>query len=487
MRGSVERNETVVKFFKKLNNENISYCLWKGSFDIDDIYLAKDDIDLLVERSQQTQLNIVLLELGFKRVIASFERKQTGIEDFYAYDDATGSFVHLQIYYQLILGERLIENFHLPFEKFFLANIDRGDLIHKVDSTLELIVFVMRKYIQKTVITVMQSNGMRKVAGDVNDELEYLLTGLKSEDLSNKLDEFIPGINKEIFQQCVKNLQKPTSTIKWLTLRTKLVGELKQYRRRSFINGQLTWLLRRLYLFQSKARGKGVAKKMPVAGGLSIAIIGSDGSGKSTAIKYLNDWLGQVFGVENFHLGRPKPSFTTSILSRSAKILVRFCSNIEKKPEAGSLLSVTWPKLLQWLPQLLIYSIAKDRYSTFKKINSRLNAGYVVLIDRYPLSEITQMDSPRMKAIFGDNRFLSHGEMKIYQKITSPDIMVLMVVEPETAARRQSGDGYDYVIRRATEVNRVAEKLTSKVSIVDANKDIAGVQKQLRLIIWDRV
>jgi hypothetical protein len=51
-------------------------------------------------------------------------------------------------------------------------------------------------------------------------------------------------------------------------------------------------------------------RKTPVGGGLSIAFIGSDGSGKSTVVREVAAWLSWRLDVRTAYMGTSQPSTT---------------------------------------------------------------------------------------------------------------------------------------------------------------------------------
>ena len=44
-----------------------------------------------------------------------------GMESFLGFDPTTGTLLHLDVHYRLVLGEQLIKNHHLPVEDWLLA------------------------------------------------------------------------------------------------------------------------------------------------------------------------------------------------------------------------------------------------------------------------------------------------------------------------------------------------------------------------------
>jgi thymidylate kinase len=469
-----------------LDEGDVSYSLWKGVFDIQPALAGEDDLDLLVNRGDREAMESTLIRLNFKRVNNCFARYQHALEDYYGFDEASGRFIHLQIYYQLIFGQRLIENIHLPVESLLLnKSVMHESGLKIVSPEHELIVFVLRKYAQKGYLNVLRPGSMRRLAKDVSAEFAFLEGRCDGENLVIELEHLMPGLSADLFRHAMTLMTTTHSALNWLLTRRKLMAALSQYARQDIVAAQLNWLLRRVSLSRQGA------KKQAVSGGLSIALIGSDGSGKSTAIEFLNQWLGSVFDVDYFHMGRPKPSFFTSIISRLSKALLPIACAEKSVGEAGELTSAPWPKSFRWLPKVLYCTVARDRYKNYQRIQKAVNKGKVALIDRFPIEEIKQMDCPRIHTLADEDNdepsVFSRIEKSYYKKMAKPDLTILMVVDPETAAKRQAGDGYDYVIRRASEVQAVAHQLQDRVSIIDANQALVDVRQQLVRTCWARL
>jgi len=484
------KSSSVVKaFFAAIENEKISCCVWKGSYDLKDIICSNGDIDLLVSRKDVDKIINVLNCSGFKRAIASKSRLHLGVDEYYAYDEELNKYVHIQLYHKLIFGERLIENIHLPIEKDVLNSAVVLEGIPFISPDFELLIYVIRKYIQKNNIYLLRPGAKKKIEHDIREEFDYLLERV---DITDVVPAKITNIIcRNIFNQCIENMSAQISIPRWMYLRKQILKSLAPFRRKAPLFAFLSWLYRRYHVLYDNNLSHYTSHKIPSNGGLSIAVIGSDGSGKSTAINYLSKWLGQVYKVRYFHMGRPKPSLLTSVVSRLARGLHPIVCKNYTDGEAGVLISTEWPSIFHWVPKLLVLSIARDRYKLYSKIQRSCNNGVVALIDRYPVKEIKQMDCARMHLLPGYNKenpgIMASLEKKYYEKILSPDVTMLLVVDPEVAAARQPDDGYAYVIRRATEIQEISKELCNKVVTIDSSLSLENVQRQLRQTIWQQI
>jgi len=230
---------------------------------------------------------------------------------------------------------------------------------------------------------------------------------------------------------------------------------------------------------------------MPVNGGLSIAILGSDGAGKSTNLEALVGWLSSSFKVEKLHVGRPRASFQTRFYSRLARLTEQLSSGGCTILNPNSSGCALWPDLFAWIPAKLYLNLAKDRWKTVRLGRRLVDCGHIVLYDRYPMDGITMMDSPRVPTVANTQcdiyRKMAEKERDIYREIGNPDLIVLLLLDPELAARRQPGDGRDYVLKRAEEVVRFSRTLPKNVLVVDAGQPLEVVTRNIKNAIWARL
>jgi hypothetical protein len=136
--------DLVVALCRALEDEGIRYCHWKSNEAIDRSASGENDLDLLIDRSDADRFGEVLHRLGFKQARPAPSREVPGLIDHYGLDDRSGRLVHLQAHYQLVLGDDMTKNFHLPVEHAYLDSVGAGGLIRVPAPEFELAVFVIR-------------------------------------------------------------------------------------------------------------------------------------------------------------------------------------------------------------------------------------------------------------------------------------------------------------------------------------------------------
>src|SRR5579871_3427282 len=133
---------TLIDFFQK----NISYCYWKSHRRVASVMAGNGDVDLLVSCSDQHRAKTILLANGFKAFPSIPSRGHPSIISFLGHDETTGQLVHIHLHHRLILGERLLKNYRLPWEEAMLARtiLHPTFPIKTLDPAFESLLLVVR-------------------------------------------------------------------------------------------------------------------------------------------------------------------------------------------------------------------------------------------------------------------------------------------------------------------------------------------------------
>src|SRR5690606_19102846 len=122
----------------------------------------------------------------------------------------------------------------------------------------------------------------------------------------------------ELFNDGLDVLINSRSALQCLTVKRRLEGYQKPMSRHSRIYDH--W--RRLTVISEAAMQaaglKARARKRFSNGGAFIAFVGGDGSGKSSCVVAVREWLGAKFDVRRIHMGRPPRSPVTLAVAGAA-------------------------------------------------------------------------------------------------------------------------------------------------------------------------
>jgi thymidylate kinase len=218
-------------------------------------------------------------------------------------------------------------------------------------------------------------------------------------------------------------------------------------------------------------------------GGRLFALLGGDGSGKSTCTAELRRWLAPHFHVSTAHLGRPPRSATTLLIGGIRKVYRAIC-----RAFAGPA-SEDGTGVLDLLRHVCT---ARDRYHLFLKSRRFATAGGVALCERYPVPQNRLLVGPEIARLVGHGRDtplarrLMRAEQAYYGRITPPDVILVLLVEPEIAVQRKTTEPPDYVRARAR-IMWETDWTGTGAHLVDANQQLGSVVADLKTLIWSEV
>jgi thymidylate kinase len=136
---------------------------------------------------------------------------------------------------------------------------------------------------------------------------------------------------------------------------------------------------------------------------------------------------------------------------------------------------------------------ARDRYRTYRRARRLASNGSIVLCDRYPLPQVSLMDgavTARMKdpARWGRwARSLATLERRNYDQISSPDILIVLRLDPDVAVERKRGFEPESSVRpRSEEIWRMEWGGTPAI-VIDAASSKDKVLSEVRSVIWSRL
>jgi thymidylate kinase len=228
--------------------------------------------------------------------------------------------------------------------------------------------------------------------------------------------------------------------------------------------------------------------KRLMAGGRVVAVVGGDGAGKSTLVGGLTDWLHGPLDTRVLHMGKPPRSPATVAVKgavtvgRRLHLLDHWLPHYPTAEEHhGQPPSTPW---LAWQ-----YVTAADRWRQHRRVRALAARGYVVVCDRFPLEQITQMDGSRTRwvpraALPRLGRYLVDREQACYAAMSEPDLLLVLRLDPATAVARKEGvDPAAFVRRRSAEVFGI-DWHGSRAVLLDAARPAADVLADARAAVW---
>jgi thymidylate kinase len=464
VRGGVRPLEIVLRLCDALERAGVRYCHFKSNEAIDRSLSGDNDLDLLVDRSHREIFSRVLRQLGFRRALAPAPRRFPGIEDAFGLDAPSGRLVHVHVHHALVVGHDATKNVRLPIEDAYLASAATTDAspLPLPSPEFEYVVFVLRMVLKHATLDAVLG-GQGRLPASARRELAYLAARADPDVVREIVRRDLPTIAPTDLELAADALAG--GSLARVRAAAPVRRALAGYGRRTpradavrRVGGRITWNARRL------AAPKTTRKRL-ADGGAIVAILGSDGSGKTTALDGLDRWLSEYLRTERVHLGKPPRS--------AASVAVRALQRIAPTERSRG--------RLRALRHVLI---ARDRVRAYGKAAGIAARGGIALCDRFPTPVLDRMDAPVLGG--PGTGGLARLERVYYSRIGPPDALVVLDVSPEVARSRRPSDDAAELAGRAAAV-RAARWDTVGGVVLDAERSPAEVLAALKIAVWDRL
>jgi thymidylate kinase len=452
-----------------LDVAGVVYCQWKGHWKRTRWETGAGDVDLLVDPALGERMDRTLGRLGFKRVAPPSEALIPGTASWVGYDVSRGTLVHVHVHLRLLVGGYWTTVYRLAMERAVLQSVVPRSPFPVPAPDVEFIIFVLRtlqRYSPRDPI-MRQPDWLAQA----RPEFKYLLDRVDREQLVARLADVLPTVDLPFFDACTRSLQPGVSWWRRLWLRRGLERRLQPHGSRPPVGLFLRRVGRSLKVLP-RAHGLHSAR-----GGRVVALLGGDGAGKSTCVAELSRWLGMQLDVMTVHLGRPPRSLLTLVVGGLLKVRRVFGG------EGASVVDL-----------LRHVCTARDRYRLFANARRFAAAGGIALCERYPLPQNRLLVGPEIPRLLARGsarnsnlaRRLRRVEQWYYGRITRPDVIIVLMVEPEIAVRRKTDEPADYV-RRRSRIIWETDWTETGAHLVDAGRSLPEVLTDLRALIWSEV
>jgi hypothetical protein len=295
--------DLVIALCRALEDEEIRYCHWKSNEAIDRSASGENDLDLLIDRSDADRFGEVLHRLGFKQARPAPSREVPGLIDHYGFDADSGRLVHLQAHYQLVLGDDMTKNFHLPVERAYLDSVGPAGLIRVPAPEFELAVFVVRMILKHSTWDA-QLCLMGDLSPSERRELTHLLAQVPEPGRAAAIADRLPFLSPEVVDRCLRSLESPPSRRARASIARALERDLAAYARHPRSVDLPRRTVRRGLRGARHVAGP-PARKRFVDGGALIAVVGPEPAVATSVVVGLVAWLDGALAVEQFRFAGP--------------------------------------------------------------------------------------------------------------------------------------------------------------------------------------
>ena len=446
-----------------LARRGVPYCQWKGHGKRERWESGRGDIDLLVERAAWPAFSNVLGGLGFKPIAAPAGREAAGVAHFFGLDERSGQLIHVHAYSRLMIGLPWRTHYRLPLEDALIDSAVQHDgAVFKTPAPeLEAIVLVLRLTLRHSAADLLRRAPPRWLYGPMPE-----LDRVEDRTMMVAIARHLPELSLDVFDRCRHALRPSCPAPRRLAARAALTGCLEAHAARPPVFAAGERVLRKI--------GLGGPGQRLAGGGAVIALLGGDGAGKSTCAHALRAWLEPRLATVHVHLGRPPRGLTTLLAGGLLK--------------TASLAGAS-PSLIAHLQLLRSLGTARDRYRLYRRARRFATSGGLAICERYPTRENWPLAGPSdaqgyalgaQSALAQRLRRWEHG---YYERMTRPDLVVLLRLDPETAVSRKPSEPAAYVRARAR-VTLDTDWSRSGARIIDAAQPLADVLATLKTQLW---
>lgn len=494
------------QLIEQLEFNGVKYCHWKSNEHLFEGLIGKTDLDILVDREDKWKFERVLNELKYIRVYGR-NNNTSGVDNWLGYHEDDICYIHLHVHYDLVTGKKWVKEYHLPWRNVVLSNTLISEFgMPIIEPNLEMVLFVVRIALKskfKTLIKCFLAN--HSVASSSTEkEIRYLERFLVKDKIRHYTKEL--RISKETTDNIFRIIENHSySALSIFRLKRKLVKELKEYTSINSLAASSKYFSNKLYdmtfalseRFVSGKLSSGFRRKESSGGGSLIAIIGADGSGKSTNIKSICEWLKWKFEVKLVYAGSGDGSNNliqktiNRVFSGSHSTSYEATSKGNTKRDSKGKQS----GLKKIVKACILSYSATSKYRSIRRAYRLRNKGYIVLVDRYPQNQIVGInDSPRIGVLLkneSNNGIVNHFrriEENAFNKMAliSPDVVIKLCVSPEVAQSRKPDHNLEYIKSKSEIVNKLWFP-EAKTYDINADVDLAEVQKTMKRIIWENI
>lgn len=496
--------EAVADLFQTLNRQAVRYCHWKSNLRLENGLRGQTDLDLLIDRQHSRLLRHILNQHNIKPVLAPPGKRYPAVEDYLGFDPASGQLFHLHVHYQLVLGEQFVKNYRLPLESYFLEAVEFRHGVKIPIPELEIIVLSIRallKYRDRDAFKDILSIRSPGLPAPIRKEIEWLLGQTSPERLRRVMDELADVIPTDVVREFLDVVVvTPRAGVTFYRLRRRVRETLRAYQRDSRWQAMRTyfqeaWRRRKRFRFSSSPK-----MTLP-AGGITLAIIGADGAGKSTMCQMLAHWLGWKMDVQIYYLGSKQPSRRSQLAYLLFRLARRSHRTLCRMIDGENPIA----RLLESVRQSFLYAyyvfIGQDRYRRSIAGQQRAMDGSLIIFDRYPLDAITDslehhlLDGPQIHQVAqGDKSRLmqrfARAEQNLYRQMRRPDYVFVLKVSPDISLQRKPDHKREAVETKSQTIGELIALAGSgdagiNLVSIDADQPIDNVIQQLKEKVWE--
>ena len=482
--------QAVQSLSKRLDVAGIRYCHWKSNEHLRAAVEGETDLDLLFDRAQRQAVVALLEEVGFIHCPTPWFRRYPDIEDFVAVDMESGRLVHAHTHFDLVLGRTGIKEYRMPWAGMVLERraLDSETGIYIADAAQELVLLLTRETFKLKAWGRAMSEGAER-------ELTWLMDRASLEAVREAAGALL---GDAAIDQVMRVLRSGVDTRNLAELRRGLRPVVRPFRRLGAVAVLVAPSGRRWAARIARLAGRlrrPVASKRTVGpDGIIVAVVGVDGSGKSTVTRLVTARLSSKLDVVRIYMG--SGSGPRSLL----RVALDAVSRLARRAGGRSLPdgAVGWQGgkrtgdatggrsspggLRRTMRCLRAIAIAREKRARLRWAMRARRAGAVVICDRYPQADMAGLNDGPLLGDLQESpwrvlRALGRWEHACYAKARAiaPDLVVRFNIVPDVAQSRRPDMALDYIATKLAGFRAIRYPPTTAQLDLDASQPLDRV------------
>lgn len=477
---------SVARLLEAWNHGGVDYCHWKSTVRLEKAVRGETDIDVLVSAEDADAAERIADEEGFHRCDTVPLRSYPGITDYVCLDES-GTWAHVHLHYQLVLGDRWAKAYWLPVEE---AVLERAPFREEIDSPVvsaqdELYLFCARMALK------FRRPFSRSI---VREEYEHILSRLDPDEWENpSYPTNVPALDGLVDHARSSALVSSADLNKHARRARR---SLRRIRRLGPVSHRLQSATRAVYRYWIEFRRRisdnfEIGRRRIPEGGSIVALVGIDGSGKSTLVRRMEELFGEQMNVTRVFLGNGRSGASWyrkaafSVFGTRASLRRHRALREGEERESGD--------EVPWYYALWILLCVVDKRADLRRAMAARANGSLVLSDRWPQDQVPGThDGPRlngMEGLTGLARHAAESEAEFIRDATRlrPELVIKLKTSPEVACARKPDELTEAEAREYARSLEEIDWSSRQVRTVDADRPLEAVEREVRDAIWNVV
>ncbi|MEA2731033.1 MAG: hypothetical protein QOF70_5508 [Acetobacteraceae bacterium] len=486
--------EPLYELVQALNECGVAWCYWKSRRHLNAALSGRSDLDLLAIQADHALLQRTLMECGFKLFPSAHFRDDPGVASFLGFDEASGRLLHVHVHFVIVMGHALLKNYRLPWARSILSRaVPHPTLpIRMPDPATEALLLLLRRSLDVSKADPVALHNWREKTARLAAAQEALRRDVDRAALHARAIELL---GEDLAEPVTAEFFAPARPVP-AALGRKIRRTLAPWRRYNAAEALLRASGRAAALAWDTVNTRFLhaprpMRRRPFAGGLVIAMLGVDGSGKTTLTRTIRTWLVTEMDVMPIYFGtgggRP------SLILAPLKVMVPLARKLMRRKPAGASHGQ-----VSDLPPGPVYGCLLALWATALAIEKRrkLTAAYrgaargaVVVADRFPQDQLPSFNDgpllPRLRAV---PAWLRRFEARSYAlaRRLPPDLVIRLDATLDVLGRREPDMDRAVLVARTEAVTQLVFPDVPLVAI-DATAPLDEVVRRAKREIWRRL